>query len=125
MNKKIFLVLAFSLIARIIYLIYDQSIWWDAAVYLSMGKFIFSSGALGFWEPIRPLLWPFILGYGWWIGINPVIWGHIFSTLFSLGIIYLVYLIGKKLYNEEAGILSSILISFTWIFFFFNARLYT
>jgi len=125
MNKKIFLVLIFSLIARIIYFVYDQTIWWDAAVYLSMGKFIFSSGALGFWEPIRPLLWPFILGYGWWIGINPIIWGHIFSTLFSLGIIYLVYLIGKKLYNEEIGILSSVLISFTWIFFFFNARLYT
>jgi len=125
MNKKIFLVLIFSLIARIIYFVYEQTIWWDAAVYLSMGKFIFSSGALGFWEPIRPLLWPFILGYGWWIGINPIIWGHIFSTLFSLGIIYLVYLIGKKLYNEEIGILSSVLISFTWIFFFFNARLYT
>ena len=125
MNKKIFLVLIFSLIARIIYFVYEQTIWWDAAVYLSMGKFIFSSGALGFWEPIRPLLWPFILGYGWWIGINPIIWGYIFSTLFSLGIIYLVYLIGKKLYNEEIGILSSVLISFTWIFFFFNARLYT
>ncbi|MBS3162927.1 glycosyltransferase family 39 protein [Candidatus Woesearchaeota archaeon] len=125
MNKKIFLVLMFSLIARIIYFVYDQIIWWDAAVYLSMGKFIFSSGALGFWEPIRPLLWPFILGYGWWIGVNPIIWGHIFSTLFSLSGIYLVYLIGKKLYSEDIGILSSVLISFTWIFFFFNARLYT
>jgi 4-amino-4-deoxy-L-arabinose transferase-like glycosyltransferase len=125
MNKKIFLVLIFALITRIIYFVYDPSIWWDAAVYLSMGKFIFSSGALGFWEPIRPLFWPFVLGYGWWIGINPIIWGHIFSTLFSLGIIYLVYLIGKKIYNEEVGLLSSILISFTWIFFFFNARLYT
>ncbi len=125
MNKKIFLVLAFSLIARIVYFFYDQNIWWDAAVYLSMGKFIFSYGTLGFWEPIRPLLWPFILGYGWWIGISPVIWGHIFSTLFSLGGIYLVYLIGKKLYNEEIGILSAILISFTWTFFLFNARLYT
>lgn len=125
MDKKIFLVLLLSLVTRVAYLFFDQNIWWDAAVYLAMGEHIASLGTLGFWEPIRPLLWPFILSYSFVFNLNPIIVGHIFSTIFSLGCIYLTYEIAKKLFNERTALLSSILLSFTWIFFFFNARLYT
>lgn len=125
MNKKIIFILLISLIARIILLIVDKNLWWDAAVYLSMGKYIASMGSIGLWEPIRPLVWPFILSYSYLLNINPIIWGHIFSTLFSLGCIYLTYLIGKKLFNENTGIIASIMLSFTSIFLLFNSRLYT
>ena len=125
MDKKIAIVLFLSLITRAIYLFFDKNLWWDAAVYLSMGKYMATAGHLGLWEPIRPLLWPFLLGYGYFIGINPIIWGNILSTLFSLGCIYLTYEIAKKITNERTALLASILLSFTWIFFFFNARLYT
>jgi 4-amino-4-deoxy-L-arabinose transferase-like glycosyltransferase len=125
MDKKIFSVLLISLLARIFYFFHSHPIWWDAAVYLSMGKYIFSVGQLGLWEPIRPLLWPTLLGYGWFIGLNPEIWGYILTTFFSLGIIYLTYLIAKKYFNQKVALYSAIIISFTWIFFFFNYRLYT
>ncbi len=123
MNWKILSILILSLITRII--IYDQNIWWDAAVYLSMAKYIATLGSIGFWEPIRPLLWPVILSYSYLLKINIIFWGNIISTLFSLGCIYLTYLIGKKLFNENTGLLASILLSFTWIFLFFNSKLYT
>lgn len=125
MDKKISLVLLFSFFGRVIYLFLDKNIWWDTAVYLAMGKHIASLGTLGFWEPIRPLLWPFLLSYAFVFNINPLLWGHILSTFFSLGCIYLTYEIAKKLFNERTALLASILLSFTWIFFFFNARLYT
>ena len=125
MDKKIFTVLLFSLVTRVIYLFFDKNIWWDAAVYLAMGEHIATFGQLGFWEPIRPLLWSFLLSYAFLFELNPIILGHIFSTFFSLGVIYLTYFIAKKLFNEQTALLSSILLSFTWIFFFFNARLYT
>ncbi len=125
MDKKISLVLLFSLIGRVIYLFLDKNIWWDAAVYLAMAKHIASLGALGFWEPIRPLLWPFLLSYAFVLNINPILLGHIFSTIFSLACIYLTYKIAKTIFNERTALLASILLSFTWIFFFFNARLYT
>ena len=125
MDKKIFTVLLFSLVTRVIYLFFDKNIWWDAAVYLAMGEHIATFGQLGFWEPIRPLLWPFLLSYAFLFELNPIILGHIFSTFFSLGVIYLTYFIAKKLFNEQTALLSSILLSFTWIFFLFNARLYT
>jgi hypothetical protein len=125
MDRKIFWLLVISLITRVFYLFFEHAIWWDAAVYLSMGKYLFTSGALGFWEPIRPLLWPFLLGYGHYFGINQVILGHILSTFFSLGVIYMTYVVGSKVFNKNVGFLSAALISFTWIFFFFNVRLYT
>src|SRR3989344_200150 len=118
MDKKIFTVLLFSLVTRVIYLFFDKNIWWDAAVYLAMGEHIATFGQLGFWEPIRPLLWPFLLSYAFLFELNPIILGHIFSTFFSLGVIYLTYFIAKKLFNEQTALLSSILLSFTWIFFY-------
>lgn len=125
MDRKICIVLILSALTRILYLFFDKNIWWDAAVYLAMGEHIATLGQLGYWEPIRPLVWPFILSYSFILNINPIIWGHIFSTLFSLGCIYLTYEIAKKLFNERTALLSAILLSFTWVFFFFNARLYT
>jgi len=125
MNKRILSILGITLLTRILYLLYNHNIWWDAAVYLSMSKYLFTLGHVGLWEPIRPLLWPFLLGYGHYFNINIVIWGYILTTFFSLGIIYLTYTIGKKLFNEKVGLLSAFLLSFTWIFFFFNIRLYT
>lgn len=125
MDRKIFTVLIISLITRVIYLFLDKNLWWDAAVYLAMGKYIVSFGQLGFWEPIRPLLWPFLLSYAYIININPVLWGNIWSTIFSLGCIYLTYCIAKKLFNKHTALLASILLSFSWTFFFFSARLYT
>lgn len=125
MDKKIFTVLLVSAVSRVLYLFLDKNIWWDAAVYLAMGKHIASLGHFGFWEPIRPLVWPFLLSYAFVFEVNPLVWGYILSTLFSLGCMYLTYEIAKKLFNERTALLASILLSFTWIFFFFNARLYT
>jgi 4-amino-4-deoxy-L-arabinose transferase-like glycosyltransferase len=125
MDKKIFTILFVSLFSRVFYTLFTHPLWWDGAVYLSMGKYLFSLGSIGFWEPIRPLAWVTMLGFGWFVGLDPIIWGYFLTTIFSLGIIYLTYLIGKELFNEQVGLYSSILISFTWIFFFFNVRLYT
>src|SRR3989338_5346746 len=106
MDKKIFTVLLFSLVTRVIYLFFDKNIWWDAAVYLAMGEHMATLGQLGYWEPIRPLVWPFFLSYSFILGINPFIWAHILSTIFSLACIYLSYEIAKKLFNERTAFLT-------------------
>jgi hypothetical protein len=125
MKLRILSVLFLSLFARIFYFTYNHSIWWDAAVYLSMAKFLASGGTLGLWEPIRPLIWPLLLSVSHLISINDLLWGYALTTVFSIGIIYLTYLIAKNSFGTKVAILSSILISFTWIFFYFNIRLYT
>jgi len=124
-NKQILIVILVSLISRLIFFFSYHPIWWDSAVYLSMGKYIFSFGKVGFWEYTRPVLWPIILGFFWKLGLNAVIIGRILELFFSLGIIYLTYLIANEIFNKRTALISSLILSFTPTFFFFGYRLYT
>lgn len=120
----IWVVLLVSLLFRV-GLYRDHAPLWDASVYILMGKFIFSQGAIGLWEPYRPLLWPIMLGSCWKLGLDVVLWGRILQILFSLGSIYLVYLIGKITFNKRAGLLAAVFLSFSPTYFSWANFLYT
>jgi len=124
-NKLILLILFLALLTRLLFFFNHHPIWWDSAVYLGMGKYIFSLGKQGLWEPIRPIVWPIILGFLWKLKLNPIFFGRLLNIIMSLAIIYLTFYITKKLYNKKAALIASIFISFSSVFFFFNYRLYT
>ncbi|MBW2977465.1 glycosyltransferase family 39 protein [Candidatus Woesearchaeota archaeon] len=124
-NKSILLILLLALLTRLFFFFSYHQIWWDSAVYVGMGKDIFSLGKQGLWEPIRPIVWPIILGFFWKLKLNPIFFGRLLNLIMSLAIIYLTFYITKKLYNQETALIASILISFSSIFFLFNYRLYT
>ncbi|MEK6891700.1 MAG: glycosyltransferase family 39 protein [Nanoarchaeota archaeon] len=86
---------------------------WDSAVYVGMGKYLFSHGQAGLWEPIRPLTLPIILGFFWKIGLNSLIAGEIFILLISIGVIILTYILSNKLFDKNTAIAASILVSFS------------
>ena len=123
--KPIIIILIIAFLARLIFLFDYHQIWWDSAVYIGMGKCIFSLGQQGLWEPLRPVLWPFVLGFLWKIKLDPIIFGRLLNVFLSLGIIYLTYFISKDIFDEKAALISSIIISFSSIFFFSTFRLYT
>lgn len=123
-NKAIYVILFAALVIRIIFLVNDF-VFWDGAVYAGMGKALFSLGKSGLWEPSRPLLWPLFLGFFWKLGLNPVLAGKILTTLFSLGCIYLTYLVGKEIFNEKVGLISSIFLAFSSTFLYYNSALLT
>lgn len=120
----IFYILLSALAVRLIFLFDYHEIWWDAAVYIGMGKYILSFAQQGLWEPIRPIIWPLLLGLIWKIKINTTFFGIILTTMFSLAIIYLTYSIAKENYDKNTAAIASILVAFSSIFFFFNYRLY-
>ncbi|MCX6711204.1 MAG: glycosyltransferase family 39 protein [Candidatus Woesearchaeota archaeon] len=95
-------------------------LWWDQSVYAGMGKFIFSAGTKGIWEPLRPPLLPLLIGFFWKIGIDPVLAGKILSTLFNAGVIALVYFIAKKAFNYRTAVIASFLTAFSHLFLFYN-----
>jgi len=95
------------------YLAIQTEIGWDDAVYIGMGKYIFSNGNAGLWEPIRPLTLPIILGFLWKIGLNPLIAGKIVVIVFSLAVILLTYILAKKIFDEKTAAAASILITFS------------
>ena len=80
---------------------------------------------MGFWESSRPLVWPVFLGLLWKIGLNPVIFGKILELMFGLGCIYLVYLIGRKVFNEKIALLSAFFLAFSPTFLFYSSTILT
>ena len=97
-------ILFLSLIVRIVYLSINWPLWWDAHIYIGMGKYIFSSGQIGIWESFRPLIHPTIIGAIWKLGLNPIVWGKMLDLIFSLTAIFLLYKINEKVFRRVQSI---------------------
>ena len=98
---------------------------WDEAVYLGIGKYIYSFGSSGLWEIIRPLELPLALGWAWKLGFDYVKSAEIIVLLFALASICLTYLIGKKVFNQKTAVLSSLLLAITPVFFIQSSYILT
>ncbi len=109
-----------SLFTRLWYIAQPLEPWWDTSVYVGMGKYMFTDGAIGIWETLRPVLWPFVLGIFWKMGLDPQFWGKIIQILCSLGALYVLYKIGEKIY-KHVGIISATIFSFTPVVFYYTA----
>ena len=120
----IIIILIFAFLSSISLFNY-RLIWWDEAVYIGIGKYLYSNGTIGLFEQIRPLLLPVLLGAFWYIGIDPLISGRIMILLVSLFNIYLTYLIGKKVFNSKIAILSSLFLAFTPLYYNYSHLLLT
>lgn len=108
-----------SCLVRIWYTLKPTMVLWDTSIYIGMGKYIFSHGAIGVLEIFRPPVIPLILGIIWKVGIDPLITGKILATLASLALIHVVYSIARRI-SETAGILAASLLSFTAVFIAFT-----
>jgi hypothetical protein len=105
-EKPLWLILAVALLLRLLYLALNYPLWWDSHVYLGMGKFLFSGGKMGMWEPFRPLIHPMLLGAVWKAGLDAIIVGKLFDLIFSLISVFLVYRIAEKVYSSRAAIIA-------------------
>ena len=124
-NGEFSAILLAALIARAALFFAHSGLWWDGGVYIGMGKYIFSFGQAGLWEPLRPVLWPFILGTGWKLGIDTIIFGRIITFILSVASIFLFYLTSKKIFSKKTAVIGSAIFSFSTIFFFMGFRIYT
>jgi len=122
---KIFLIiLLISFIIRlgIFFKTMDQSVWWDAADYLSTAK----RWGLGLqirdiWYYRRGFFWPLFSAFFFKAGIGEI--GIRFSeVLFSTGIVAVSYFLVKEMFNKRLALATSICLSFSWILLFFTGR---
>jgi len=115
-NRTFFLITLLFLAVKSFFL--SVNVWWDPAVYIGMGKFIFSLGKSGLWEASRPIVWPTLLGFIWRIGLSPVIFGKVLSLLLAVGCAYLTYLIGREVFDEKIALLAAAFFLFSPTLFF-------
>lgn len=123
--NKVYLIAIIFLIVKLITLSSYRTVWWDASVYSGMGKYIYSLGDAGLWENSRPIVWPLILGFFWKLDFDHVIIGRITEIALGSLCIVLTYLIGRKIFDENTGMLAAFLLAISPTFFFFNGVMLT
>ncbi len=97
---------------------------WDESVYIGVGKYLWSFGSQGLWEVIRPIGLPFVLGFIDKFGLG-VIGFDILILLFSIGVVVLCYLLCEELFDNVSGIVASIVLVLTPLFFFSSLKILT
>ncbi len=118
-------VIIVSALARLLYFFDWHEIWWDSGVYFGMAKHLWSGGSAGLWEPIRPLLWPFVIGIGWLLKLNIVWFSRAIELMLALVSAWFVYLVGRRFFSQRSGVVSAIIWSFSAIVFYLSFHEYT
>lgn len=124
-NKFICIIVFLFLLAKILTISAYKTVWWDSAVYVGMGKYVYSLANSGLWESSRPIIWPLMLGFFWKIGLDAIFVGRIAEIIFGGLCILLTYMIGKKLFEDKTALVASLLLALSPTFFFFNGIMLT
>lgn len=104
----IFIILLIGFLLRLIYI--DQSFWLDESIQALTAKkslfdIIFNNTA-DFHPPLS-----YIISHYWIMFGESETWLRLLPVTFGVGTIYLIYLIGKELFNKKVGIIASLLLS--------------
>ena len=124
-NYQLFILFSIFIILKIITLSKTHQIIWDESVYIGMGKYIYSFGKSGLWEAIRPIGLPLLLGILWKLKLNTILFSEILIILFSIGNIWITYLIAKHVFNKSTAITSAFILVITPIFFLYSSYILT
>lgn len=124
-NKLIFFIVFLFLALKFLTLPIYKVLWWDASVYIGMGKYIYSLGGVGLWEHTRPIIFPIILGFFWKIGLNDILIARTIDIIFGSLCILLTYKIAEKLFDRKIALLSALFLAISPTFFFFNGIMLT
>jgi 4-amino-4-deoxy-L-arabinose transferase-like glycosyltransferase len=114
-------ILLFALILRLLYLTINKSLWWDEAEYLSIAKY-WAFGVKVTISILRAIYLPAFFAFLYKLGANELTF-RILEVIISLGAVYGTYLLGKEMYNEKVGLISSFIMSFFWLSLFYTARI--
>ncbi len=130
-NKLLVLLIVFASLIRLYYFfkVGEQPIWWDEGDYLALAK-----GLLLHWQGqewwthfsgIRPMLMP-IIWYLFMLINSSELTTRFFTLLIpSIISVYLVYAIGRDLYDKKVGLISGLMLSVYWVEMFYTFRLLT
>jgi 4-amino-4-deoxy-L-arabinose transferase-like glycosyltransferase len=116
------LIFAFLLRIWIFIITKNQTLWFDAAEYLSTAKHWAGIGNMtDIWYYRRGFFWPLFCSVFFKFGLGDA--GVRFVTvLFSTGIIAVSYFLIKDMFNKKYALFACIGLSMSWVFLFFTGR---
>lgn len=126
-NKVFLAIFILALVVRIyfLYISIHQTVWWDAADYLTEAKVL--AGNLNipyYFTPRRTFLLPLIWAGFLKLGLGEISF-RILEFLFSLAAIPAIFMIGKKIFDKKIALIASFLFAVFWMDLFYSNRLMT
>ena len=123
-NLAFFLIILFAIAIRLYFfiLVKNQPIWWDESEFLNMAKSWASGVEYLRYDSVRPVLFSLIVALFFKISLTEFL-PRVFVLVFSVTSVIGAYYLGKELYNEKIGLLSSFFASVFYLNLFFTYRL--
>ncbi len=122
-EKIILVIIAFSLFGRLAFLPFIQGVWWDEAVYLTLGRNIhsgiYSLDPVYFFETERPPLVPILVS----LSSESIIFSRLFLSALSILGVVATYYLTKEIFGRKAAIWSSLFLSTAPFFLFFTLKI--
>ncbi|MEK6974479.1 MAG: glycosyltransferase family 39 protein [Nanoarchaeota archaeon] len=85
-------------------LFFNGGAYFDEGVYVGISKYFASFGSIGYFEPIRPLGLPLLLAPLQFITPNSLFLDRLLSTLLVFVSAILIYYVGRKHFDKNAGL---------------------
>jgi len=117
-------ILILAIIIRIYYFIFTkgQTLWWDEAEYMSAAK-LWAFDVPYDLNPQRPPLFQFLSALSFMIGLGEQFIKFTWVLLPSVFLVFVIYLLGKEMYNKRIGLIAAFLSAVSWTFIFWTARI--
>lgn len=125
LKKPLFFIIGVFFFIKLLFLLKYHLPIWDEAVYLGIGKALYSFGASGIWEPLRPIGLSMVIGLLWKLNISYIKGAEIIALIFAAGNIILTYLIAEKTFNKKVAVISALLVATFPIFFLYSSYILT
>ena len=122
-NLSIVFVLILALIVRVYFFMQSQgqALWWDEAEYMATAK----SWAFGVPYDLneqRPPLFQFFGAILFKLGLSEAAVQFITVLLPSVFLVYIVYLLGREIFDARVGLFAATASAFMWSYLFWTAR---
>ena len=83
----------------------EESYWFDEAYTWTTSTQLELNEAVTF-DPFYPPLYPFIMWF-WYSLDGSEFWGRLFSVIFSVGVLWITYMIGKQISSARLGLIAA------------------
>ncbi len=130
-NLLLFLLVGFTIIFKLYYFfkLGNQPIWWDEGDYLAISKVWAANMPTPEWMAhftgMRPLFLPLLWSVLFKFGFGELFVRFLTLLIPSIGSVYVLYLLGKDMYNKYTGLIAGLILSTYWVWNFYSFRLLT
>jgi 4-amino-4-deoxy-L-arabinose transferase-like glycosyltransferase len=127
-NVFLFIILASIIGVQAFYFNANQGMWWDEAVHLGLARSLYEGSGFQIndgQESFRPPMFAALVAGTWSVFGFSETAIRLFPIVFSVLAAFCTYVLGKRMYNSEVGLIAAAIVGTAPMFLFFGAKFLT